>query len=118
MEAEESSGAPFEEGPNPQQFPRINQLAKISFWIGIGDIIVGIYMFFIGLEYNIVLWWLSALFLTSTFGAFCGHCACKQIRARRPHQTGTGMAVFGLIGCYGCLGLFFLGFWLLSHGTV
>ena len=45
MKAEESSGAPLEEGPNPQPFPHINQLAKISFWTGIGDIIVGIYMF-------------------------------------------------------------------------
>ena len=118
MKSEGSSGAPFEEGPNPRLFPRINQLAKISFCIGIGDIVVGIYMFFIGLEYDVVLWWLIALFLTSVFGAFCGHCACKQIRTRRPHQTGKGMAVFGLIGCYVCIGLFFLGFLLLSHGTV
>ena len=28
------------------------------------------------------------------------------------------MAVFGLIGCYVCIGLFFFGFLLLSHGTV
>ena len=65
---------------------------------------------FKGPEYNRVLRRVIALFLTSTFGAFCGHCACKQIRARRPHQTGTGMAVFGLIGCYICIGLFFWGF--------
>ena len=115
VKPEEPSDAPFEEGPNPRLFPRINQLAKISFCIGIGDIIVGIYMFFIGLEYDVVLWWLIALFLASAFGAFCGHCACKQIRTRRPHQTGKGMAVFGLIGCYVCIGLFFYGFWLFSQ---
>ena len=115
MKAEESSGAPFEEGPNPQLFPRINQLAKISFWIGIGDIIVGICMFFGGVDVDMVPWLLIAIFLTSAFGAFSGHCACKQIRTRRPHQTGKGMAVFGLIGCYVCIGFFFFGFWLLSQ---
>ena len=118
MTREEPGDAPLEEVPNQRLFPHTNQLAKISFFIGIGDIIVGIYMFFIGLEYDVVLWWLIALFLTSVFGAFCGHCACKQIRTRRPDQTGKGMAVFGLIGCYVCIGLFFFGFLLLSHGTV
>ena len=115
MKPEESSGAPFEEGPNPRLFPRINQLARISFCIGLGDIIVGIYMLFGGVDVDLVPWMLIALFLTSAFGAFCGHCACKQIRTRRPHQIGEGMALLGLTGCYACMGFFIFGFWLLSQ---
>ena len=72
-------------------------------------------MFFGGVDVDMVPWLLIAIFLTSAFGAFSGNCACKQIRTRRPHQTGKGMAVFGLIGCYVCIGFFFFGFWLLSQ---
>ena len=113
MKAEEPSDAPFEVGPNPRLFPRINQLARISFFIAIGDILGGIYIFYGGPE--LFEFFLIALFLTSAFGAFCGHCACKQIRARGPHQKGKAMAVFGLIVCYVCIGCFFFGLWLLSQ---
>mgnify|MGYP002882840707 CR=1 FL=1 len=113
MKPEEPSDAPLEEGPNPRLFPRINQLARISFFIAIGNILGGIYIFCGGP--NLYEFFLIALFLTSAFGAFCGHCACKQIRTRRPHQEGKAMAVFGLIGCYVYIGLCFFGFWLLSQ---
>ena len=115
MKAEEPSDAPLEEAPNPRLFPHINQLAKISLCIGIGDVIGGIYIIFGNGDVNMAPLLLIALFLTSLFGAFCGHCACKQIRTRRPHQKGKAMAVFGLIGCYVYIGLCFLGFWLLSQ---
>jgi hypothetical protein len=36
MKPKEPSDAPLEEGPNPRRFPRINQLARINFFIGIG----------------------------------------------------------------------------------
>ena len=112
MKAEEPSDAPFEVGPNPWLFPRINQLARISFFIAIGAILGGLYILYA--EPSIMDLFLIALFLTSVFGAFCGHCACKQIRARRPHQKGKAMAVIGIIGCYVCMGWCFLGFWLLG----
>ena len=118
MKPEEPSDTPLEEGPNPRLFPRINQLARISFFIGIGDILGGIYIGSTADYDERTAVFCLCLVLTSALGAFCGHCACKQIRARRPHQTGKGMAVFGLIGCYACIGLFFFGFLLLSHGTV
>ena len=115
MKPEESSDAPLEEVPNPRLFPRINQLAKISFFIGIGDVIGGIYIGSTADFDERTALCCLCLILTSAFGAFCGHCACKQIRARRPHQKGKAMAVFGLIGCYVYLGFFFFGFWLLSQ---
>ena len=115
MKAGESSDASCEEGPNPRLFPRINQLAKICFFIGIGDVIGGIYTIFVNGDVDMVPLLLIALLPTSVVGAFCGHFACKQIRARRPHQKGKAMAVFGLIGCYVYLGVFFFGFWLLSQ---
>ena len=115
MKQEERSDSPLKEVPNPRLFPRINQLAKVSFFIGIGDVIGGIYIIFGSGDVNMFPLLLIALFLTSVFGAFCGHCACKQIRARSPHQKGKTMAVFGLIGCYVYIGLCFFGFWLLSQ---
>ena len=115
MQERESSDAPFVEGPNPRLFPRINQLAKISFFIGIGVIIGGIYTIFGNGDVNMVPLLLIALLPTSVVGAFCGHFACKQIRVRNPHQKGKAMAVFGLVGCYVYLGVFFFGFWLLSQ---
>ena len=36
MELEDPSDMPLEEEPNPRLFPRTNQLAKISFFMGIG----------------------------------------------------------------------------------
>ena len=118
MKPEEPSGAPLEEVPNPRLFPRINQLAKISFFIGIGDVIGGVYTIFGNGDVDMVPLLLIALFPTSAVGAFCGHCACKQIRARRPHQKGTGMAVIGIIGCYGCLCVSLIVFSALTQGTV
>ena len=115
MTREEPGDVPLEEVPNQRLFPHINQLAKISFFIGIGDLIGGIYTIFGNGDVNMVPLLLIALLPTSVVGAFCGHFACKQIRARRPHQKGKAMAVFGLIGCYVYLGVFFFGFWLLSQ---
>ena len=115
MTREEPGDAPLEDVPNQRLFPRINQLAKISFFIGIGDVIGGVYTIFGNGDVDMVPLLLIALFPTSAVGAFCGHRACKQIRARRPHQKGKALAVFGLIGCYVYLGFFFFGFWLLSQ---
>ena len=103
MKAEEPSDAPFEVGPNPWLFPRINQLARISFFIGIGAILGGIYIGSTADYDERTAVFCLGLVLTSAFGAFCGHCACRQIKARRPHQKGKAMAVIGIIGCYGCL---------------
>ena len=118
MKPEESSDAPLEEVPNPRLFPRVNQLAKISFFIGIGDVIGGIYIGSTADFDERTALCCLCLILTSAFGAFCGHCACKQIRERRPHQKGTGMAVIGIIGCYGCLCVSLIVFSALTQGTV
>ena len=115
MRRDEPSDAPLKEVAGSRLFPRINQLAQISFFIGIGDVIGGIYIILGEGSVNMAPLLLIALLLTSAFGAFCGHCACKQIRARRPQQKGKTMAVVGLVGCYLYLGLSFFGFWLLSQ---
>ena len=120
MKPKEPSDAPLEEGPNP---PRINLLAMISLFIGIGAPIGFCYIalkFFVAYDMAPLL--LIANLATATVGAFCGHCARKQIRTRRPHQNcevmGEVMAGFGLLGCYVCIGLAlclcFL--WLVSFG--
>ena len=104
MNPKEPSDAPLEEGPNP---PRINLLAMISFFIGIGiPIVLTAYeeTVTVILTYHLLgrpgeLLFI-AIFATATVGVICGHCACTQIRMRRPHQKGKAMAVFGLIGCY------------------
>ena len=113
MKAEERDDPPFDEGDHARPFPRINQLAKISFFIGIGDILAGVYILYGGPD--LFEFFLLALFLTAAFGAFCGHWACKQIRARRPYQRGKAMAVIGMIGCYICIGWGTFGFWLLTQ---
>ena len=115
MRPDEPSDAPLKEVAGSRLFPRINQLAKISFFIGIGDVIGGIYIIFGEGSVNMAPLLHIALLLTSAFGAFCGHCACKQIRARRPLQKGKTMAVVGLVGCYLYIGLSLFGFWLLSQ---
>ena len=115
VKEEEPSDGPFETGPNPRLFPRINQLARISFFIAIGAILGGLYILFAG--HSIMELFIIVLFLTSVFGVFCGHCACKQISARRPHQKGKAMAVVGLIGCYGCMVWCFLVVWLLGQSV-
>jgi len=120
MNAKEACDAPFEEGPNPRLFPRINQLSRTSFCIAIGATLGGLYVLIGegGGYWNISLLFLIALVLTSAFGAFCGHCACKQIRERRPHQKGVAMAVIGKIGCYICMCWGILVFLALSQQTV
>ena len=117
MKPKEPSDAPLEEGPNP---PRINRLAMISFFIGIGIPIVltaFIEVVTVIFTYHFTVF-AFAIFATATVGAFCGHCACKQIRTRRPHQEieamGEVMAVFGLIGCYVCIGLALYGYWVIA----
>jgi hypothetical protein len=55
MKPKEPSDVPLEEGPNPRRFPRINKLARISFFIGIGDII-GFFISF--LETGMSTWFL------------------------------------------------------------
>ena len=84
--------------------------------MGIGVIVGGIYITFAADHDEITLGFLLALVLASAFGAFCGHFSCRQIRARRPHQKGKAMAVFGLIGCYVyIIGVVFFGYWLWSQ---
>ena len=106
MKPKAPSDAPLEEGPNPRHFPRINKLARISFFIGIGNVMGSFFalaLLILGrdsLWIFIAQWLLIALLATALVGAFCGHCACIQIITRRPHQKGKAMAVFGLIGCY------------------
>ena len=121
MKPKEPSDAPLEEGPNP---PRINLLAMISLFIGIGAPIGFCYIVFEHGEVEPMMLHLLliAILATAVVGAFCGHCAREQIRTRRPHQNcevmGEVMAGFGLLGCYVCIGLAlclcFL--WLVSFG--
>ena len=118
VKPKEPSDAPLEEGPNPRLFPRINQLARISFFIAIGDILGGIYIGSTADYDERTAVFCLCLVLTSALGAFCGHCACKQIRERRPHQKGTGMEVTGIIGCYGCLCVGLAVFSALTQGSV
>ena len=112
MKAGESSGASCEEGPNPRLFPRINQLAKISFFIGIGDVIGGIYTIFVNGDVDMVPLLLIALLPTSVVGAFCGHFflqadqGAETSSARQSH--GRGWAYWML-----CLSWVFL-FWALA----
>ncbi len=113
-----TGGASVEAQLNPGQFPSINQLARISFSMGIGVIVGGIYITFAADYDNITAAFLLALVLASAFGAFCGHVSCRQIRARRPHQKGTAIAVIGISGCYVCLGWSLFIFWVLMQGTV
>ena len=114
----ETGDASVEAQLNPGQFPRIHQLARISFFMGIGVIVGGIYITFAADHDEITLGFLLALVLASAFGAFCGHFSCRQIRARRPHQKGTAIAVIGFSGCYVCLGWSLFIFWVLMQGTV
>ena len=68
MEAEEPSEAPLEVKFNPGQFPRINQLARISFFIAIGATIGGIYILYAADYDN-----LTALLLFSLVSRVCFH---------------------------------------------
>ena len=109
MKGKESSDAPFE----VRLCPSINPLAMISFVIAISAILGGIYILYEG--HSIFVPFILILILSSVFGAFCGHRACKQIRARRLHERGTAMAVIGIIGCYVCIGWCFLVVFLLGQ---
>ena len=100
MEPEEPSDVPLEEVPNPRLFPRTNQLAKISFFIGIGCMTGGIILGFTAEFDEWTCVFCLGLLLTSAFGAFCGHCAHRQFVVRRPHQKGEAMFNIGLIGSY------------------
>jgi uncharacterized membrane protein YfcA len=109
MKGEESSDAPFD----VRLCPSINPLAMISFVIAIGAILGGIYILYEG--HGIFVPFILILIVSSVFGALSGHRACKQIRARRPHEKGTAMAVIGIIGCYVSIGWCFLVFFLLGQ---
>lgn len=119
MKPEERTDTPSEEEPNPQLFPRINQLARISFYIGIGCIVGGIYLGFTAEFDERTFYFCVGLLLISAFGAFCGHCAHKQYMVRRPHQKGEAMFNIGLISCYLSLvwGIVVLGFFLAGVGS-
>ena len=80
MKPEEPRGAPLGEGPNPRLFPRINQLARISFFIAIGDILGGIYIGSTADYDERTAVFCLCLVLTSALGAFCGHCAWCSVR--------------------------------------
>ena len=119
MKSEEPSDAPLEEVPNPQLFPRINQLARISFCIGIGCIVGGICLGFTADYDERTFYFCVGLLTTSAFGAFCGHCAHRQFMVRRPHQKGQAMFNICLIGCYLSLvwGIVVLGSFLAGVGS-
>ena len=118
METKKPSGVPLEAESNPKLFPRVNKLARISMFIAISATIGGIYVLPLGWNYYLTLIFLLSLVSTSAFGAFCGHCAFRQLRARRPHQKGKAMAVIGIIGCYICIGWGLFLFWALHAQTV
>ena len=119
MKPEEPSDVPLEEVPKPQLFPRTNQLAKISFFIGIGCMTGGIILGFTAEFDEWTLVFCLGLLLTSAFGAFCGHCAHRQFVVRRPHQKGEAMFNIGLIGSYLSLvwGIIVLGSFLAGVGS-
>tara|TARA_B100000900_G_C20485824_1_gene677419 strand:+ start:33 stop:392 length:360 start_codon:yes stop_codon:yes gene_type:complete len=119
MKPEERTDTPSEEVPNPQLYPRINQLARISFYIGIGCIVGGIYLGFTAEFDERTFYFCVGLLLISAFGAFCGHCAHKQYMVRRPHQKGEAMFNIGLISCYLSLvwGIVVLGLFLAGVGS-
>ncbi len=105
--SEETGDAPLDvelKELNSLHYPRTNQLARISLFIAVGATIGGFYPAF-ATDYSWMNLFLFCLVLISAFGAFCGHCACRQLRARRYNQEGIAMAVFGLIFCYVYLGL-------------
>ena len=119
MEPEDPSDMPLEEEPNPRLFPRTNQLAKISFFIGIGCMVGGVLLGFTAEFDERTFVFCLGLLLTSAFGAFCGHCAHRQFMVRRPHQKGEAMFNIGLIGCYLSLmwGIIVLGSFLAGVGS-
>ena len=119
MTSEEPSDAPLEEGPDPRLFPRINQLARISFYIGIGCIVGGICLGFTADYDERTFYFCLGLLLTSAFGAICGHCAHRQFMVRRPYQKGEAMLNIGLIECYLSLlwGIVVLGSILAGFGS-
>ena len=118
METKEPSEAPIEVESDTKQLLRINKLAKTSMLIGIGAPIGGIYMFFTANYDLMTVIFLFSLFLTSAFGAFCGHSALRHFEARRPYHEGRGIAVIGIIGCYLSIGVSLFLILVLSQGTV
>ena len=118
MGTEKQSEASLEVESDTKQLLRINKLAKTSMLIGIGAPIGGIYMFFTANYDLMTIIFLFSLFLTSAFGAFCGHSALRQFEARRPYHEGRGIAVIGIIGCYLSIGVSLFLILVLSQGTV
>ena len=86
--------------------------------IGIGTTIGSVFILFTAKHDDLTILFLFSLLLTSVFGAFCGHSACRQIRLRHPKQTGEAMARKGIAGSYVCIVVVILLFVVLMQGTV
>ncbi len=116
---EQSSGV--EVAHRPLLFPVFNQLAKITFGLGLGTSI-GIFVAFAtdGMWIGYVSEGIVVLCigLCSSLGIFCGHCACRQIRLRQPKQKGLTLALIGLVLSYICLSFPFYAMWAYSQGTI
>ena len=118
METEKRSEASLEVESDTKHLLRINKLAKISMFIGIGSVTGNIYMFSAA-DYDLItVVFLSFLVMASIFGAFCGHFACRPEAGKPYPRIIAGMAVIGIIGCYLCIGWGLFLIWVLFQGTV
>ena len=118
MESEKRSEASLEVESDSKHNLRINKLAKISMFIGIGSVTGNIYMFSAA-DYDLItVVFLSFLVMASIFGAFCGHCACRPEAGKPYPRIIAGMAVIGIICCYLCIGWGLFLIWVLFQGTV
>jgi len=131
-ESSSSRGGQFREPEQPENpevevahsslpFPVVNQPAKICMALGVGTTIWVIVAFAtdgIWTRYVTEGVVILCVGLFSAFGVFCGHCACRQIRLRRPKQKGAALALIGIVLNYIWVGLFIYAVWLLTQGTV
>ena len=118
MGTKKPSDVPLEVESDTKHLLRINKLAKISMFIGIGSVTGNIYMFSAA-DYDLItVVFLSFLVMASIFGAFCGHCACRPEAGKPYPRIIAGMAVIGIIGCYLCIGWGLFLIWVLFQGTV
>lgn len=114
-------GSAVESTHSPLPFPVFNQLAKITFALGLGTC-MGIFVAFatdgMWIRYVSEVIVVLCIGLCSSLGVFCGHCACRQIRLRQPKQKGLALALIGLVLSYFCLCLPIYAMWAFSQGTV
>ncbi|HAO96196.1 MAG: hypothetical protein CMP26_08355 [Roseibacillus sp.] len=103
MGEEKPSSIPPQLRPDPGRGPTTNQLAKVSFFSAIGVTFAwgSLTVEAVNSSADLILF---CVVLISAFGAFCGHCACVQIKRRKYNQEGIAMAVSGIIFCYIYLG--------------